>query len=215
MYLTEYQHRACIGRCSVTNILLVAGFLGSGKTAVIAKLIDQLTNAGRRVCVIENEAGTFGVDDLLLDDNPVKVTSLSGGCVCCQLTGQLIDALHTIRADYGPEQVIVELSGVAYPAALPEQIARYLGSDCPVTVLTVADAARWRVLSHAAAPLLRNQLRDSQVQLVTKLDLAEDGETVCEQVRAWCRTPCIFRFQPDGLLPEELTGILCPEEGTQ
>lgn len=194
------------------DILLVSGFLGAGKTTAIAKLTDCLTARGRRVCVVENEAGQFGVDELVLGGSPIRITSLSGGCVCCQLTGELIDALRTIRQDYEPDQVIVELSGLAYPAALPGQIARWLGPDCPVTILTVADGARWKVLSHAAAPLLANQLQDSRAQLLSKLDRCEAPDQVRAEVQALCRTPNGFPFQADGPLPEELFTALWPEE---
>lgn len=194
------------------DILLVSGFLGAGKTTAIAKLADCLTARGRRVCVVENEAGQFGVDDLVLDGSPVRITSLSGGCVCCQLTGELIDALRTIRREYDPNQVIVELSGLAYPAALPGQIAQWLGPDCPVTILAVADGARWKVLSHAAAPLLANQLRDSRAQLLSKLEQCEDPDRLRAEVEALCRTPNSFPFQADGPLPEELLALLWPGE---
>lgn len=55
------------------DILLVSGFLGAGKTTAIAKLTDCLTARGRRVCVVENEAGQFGVDDLVLGGSPGRV----------------------------------------------------------------------------------------------------------------------------------------------
>lgn len=194
------------------DILLVSGFLGAGKTTAIAKLADCLTARGRRVWVVENEAGQFGVDDLILGDSPIRITSLSGGCVCCQLTGELIDALRTIRRDHSPDHVIVELSGLAYPAALPEQIARWLGADCPVTILTVADGARWKVLSHAAAPLLSNQLQDSRAQLLSKLDRCENPDQVRTEVEALCKTPNSFPAPADGPLPGALLSLLWPEE---
>lgn len=195
------------------DILLVSGFLGAGKTTAIARLTDRLTAWGRKVCVVENEAGQFGVDELVLDKKPIQVTSLSGGCVCCQLTGQLIDALRAIRQDFAPDHVIVELSGLAYPTALPGQIGHWLGPECPVAILAVADAARWHVLRHVAAPLLENQLRDSRAQLITKAGQAKDLEAVVEQVRGCCRAPDIFICALDEPLPEGLLAVLWPEGG--
>lgn len=194
------------------NILLVSGFLGAGKTTVIAKLVDCLHDTGQNIWVIENEAGEFGVDDLVLSTSPVRIKSLSGGCVCCQLTGELIDALRAIRDEHDPEQVIVELSGLAYPAALPRQIERWLGPDCPVSILAVADAARWPVLSRVAAPLLNNQLHDSRAQIISKLEQSDDPDGVCGQVRACCAVPNTFSFRADEPLPEGLLAALWPGE---
>ena len=71
------------------------------------------------MAIIENEIGEAGVDDKLLSDGGFQVRPLFGGCVCCQITGDLVTAVEEIRKDLDPDWLIVEMTGLAVPAGPP------------------------------------------------------------------------------------------------
>lgn len=173
--------------------LLFGGFYGSGKTTIITKLIASIQGRGELVCVIENEIGENAIDDLLIRETKVNVTTLSGGCVCCQITGSLIEALIKIRRDYTPDWVIVELSGIAYLADMKEKIAQYMPGPHEVTTISILDAARWDILIKAASIVMINQLEGAEITVVNKLDLLDDFKRISEEA---ARTTIVRQIIP-------------------
>ena len=81
------------------NILLTGGFFGSGKTTVLSKITALLLSRGLRICIIENEIGQNSIDDLLLKTGSVEISTITGGCICCQISGSLIEALRKMEAE--------------------------------------------------------------------------------------------------------------------
>ena len=75
------------------RLVLVAGFLGSGKTTLLEHIARQLTAAGRKIAIIENEAGEIGIDGNYLRQNGLEVQELYGGCICCTLSVDLVVTL--------------------------------------------------------------------------------------------------------------------------
>lgn len=165
------------------RILLTGGFFGSGKTTVVSALTARLLEQGRRVCIVENEIGQFGIDQKLLERAEVNVSTITGGCVCCQVSGGLIAALRQLESDFQPDWVIVELTGAAFADAVVDNLRQYLPGGHPLTVLAVVDSARWTVLSKTARPMLLRQLRGADVIAVTKVDLAREPRAAEEALR--------------------------------
>ncbi len=64
--------------------LIVCGFLGSGKTTLIRRIVREAL-ADRRVVVVEKESGSESVDGFYLRDGGLKVVDLRAGCICCTL----------------------------------------------------------------------------------------------------------------------------------
>lgn len=96
-------------------ILIVSGFLGAGKTSLVRWLLAEAMRNGKRVAVISNEFGALGIDQALLGEGDPAVVQLDGGCVCCQLSDELVDTLEMLRKNVNPDQIIIETSGVALP----------------------------------------------------------------------------------------------------
>lgn len=165
------------------NILLAGGFFGSGKTTVLSKLTALLLRRGLRICIIENEIGQNSIDDLLLNTGSVEISTITGGCICCQISGSLIEALRKMEESLKPDWVLVELTGAAYAEAVVENLRMYLPGAHRLTVMAVADAARWPVLMKAAKPMILRQLRGANVIAVNKADQAKDLHGILEQVR--------------------------------
>ena len=76
--------------------LIISGFLGSGKTTLVSRLLDAARRDGVRLAIISNEFGDTGIDRALLDAGQEGFVELDGGCVCCRLSDALSDTVEMI-----------------------------------------------------------------------------------------------------------------------
>ena len=95
----------------MTKIDIFSGFLGAGKTTLIKKLIKE-AYAGEKLVLIENEFGEIGIDGTFMQDAGIQVTEMNSGCICCSLVGDFGEALKKVLAEYAPDRIIIEPSGV-------------------------------------------------------------------------------------------------------
>ena len=95
----------------MTDIYIISGFLGAGKTTLIKTMVRSAFR-NKEIVVIENDFGEAGIDAGLLRECNLAVTSLSDGCICCSLTGDFEKAIERVVKEYAPEAVLVEPSGV-------------------------------------------------------------------------------------------------------
>jgi G3E family GTPase len=164
-------------------ILLVCGFLGAGKTSVVNHLLAHA--GGRRIAAVVNDFGAVNIDAELISGASDGVVSLSNGCICCSLEGDLLRTLSgLLRRDPRPEFIVIETSGVADPADIVRNLMDpVIWREAPLeTVLCVVDAA-----APAASlddPLLRSQVRAADVVALSKLDLAGSSGAVRDAVKA-------------------------------
>ena len=132
---------------SPTPVTIITGFLGSGKTTLILNLIPQLPPA-YRLALLKNEFGDVAIDSQIASSRAVSgVQELLNGCICCNLVGQLGDALETLRKDVIPDRIVIETSGSAFPATLAMEVNR-LGRETGHYVLdgvvVVIDVENWK-----------------------------------------------------------------------
>jgi G3E family GTPase len=164
-------------------ILLVAGFLGAGKTTLVNHV---LANAGgRRIAAVVNDFGAINIDAELIAGASDGVVSLSNGCICCSLEGDLLRTLAAIlRRTPRPEAIVIETSGVADPADIVRNLMDpVIWREAPLeTVLCVVDATGADALDDA---LLRSQVRAADVVALSKVDLASAAGL--DRVRATLR----------------------------
>lgn len=91
-----------------TYISIVSGFLGSGKTTFLKKIVPHITGS---IALIENEFGDIGIDGDLLDKKfPIK--EIYAGCICCSVASDLKKALEELLVEYEPDHILIEPSGV-------------------------------------------------------------------------------------------------------
>lgn len=159
-------------RGEAMNILLIGGFLGSGKTTIIRSLVRGLTNAGLTCALIENEVGQVGMDDLLIDQPGLQVTQLFGGCVCCQISGDLIEALGKIEDQIAPDWVVVEMSGLAMLSELRSTIGQYGRPSFQAVAVTVVDLSRFHLLITALEPVFDHQAEGADIAFLNKADVS-------------------------------------------
>ncbi len=158
------------------KILILGGFLGSGKTTVLVELAKHVIGddpgSSPKVVIIENEIGEVGVDDVLLRSGGLQVKNMFAGCVCCTLAGELVPTIHQLQSEYDPNLVILEATGVACPKSIADMIEKHL-PDIPVRICTIVDAKRWPRIKPAIGNLIQDQLEGASTVLVNKTDLVE------------------------------------------
>ncbi|KKY16299.1 hypothetical protein UCRPC4_g05961 [Phaeomoniella chlamydospora] len=129
-------------------VTIITGFLGSGKTTLILNLIPQLPK-NYRLALLKNEFGDLAVDSQLASQQSISgVRELLNGCICCNLVGQLGDALLQLRNEVKPDRIIIETSGSAFPATLAMEVNRLAHSNSGSFVLdgviSVIDVENWK-----------------------------------------------------------------------
>ncbi len=129
--------------------LVISGFLGSGKTSLVRHLLAEAKREGQRLAVISNEFGALGIDRELLGAGGEAFVELEGGCVCCELSNDLIETLQRLYEEVSPDRIVVETSGVALPFDTQlnfwrEPVCNWIGDDMAVVVVDASqlDAAR-------------------------------------------------------------------------
>jgi cobalamin biosynthesis protein CobW len=127
-------------------VLVVSGFLGSGKTTLVRRLLADAQAEGVRVALVSNEFGELGIDAALLGRMRDDYVELRGGCVCCKLSDQLVETLEMLRRRVDPDRVVIETSGVALPYETQlhfarEPVARWIASDAAVVLVDAEQLA--------------------------------------------------------------------------
>ena len=179
------------------KILLLSGFLGSGKTSALLQLASYLvrtsTKDGTSVMIIENEIGEVGVDDKVLKAQGLQVKELFAGCACCTGGADLLADIRTIRDSMAPDWIIIEATGVAYPLQIKENVEACF--RIPVKILALADAKRWKRLHAYMAQLIEGQVDAADCILLNKVDLVEEAEAdaIVEELRRYNPTAAIHK----------------------
>ena len=152
---------------SKTPIVIITGYLGAGKTTFLRKIISSMK---KKFAILMNEFGEIGIDGKILAGKNVKISELSGGCVCCSLTGELTEAIKEIQKKYAPEIIFIETTGVAEPDSIVGALEG-LGEKMKIdSVITIADAdalSRFPSLGHTG----RVQIEMADAILLNKVDL--------------------------------------------
>jgi len=162
-----------------TPVTIVTGFLGSGKTTLINRILRE--SHGERIAVIENEFGEVGVDaEFLATGGDETIIQLANGCVCCTVRGDLARALHELagRADAGDfhfDRVIIETTGVADPGPV---IQTFLAETALLTRYHLDGVVALADCLHAAELLGeraegRAQIAYADRLLITKADQSD------------------------------------------
>jgi G3E family GTPase len=166
------------------RLIVLTGFLGSGKTTFLARFIEEQAAKNGFVAVIQNEIGQKGLDGKLMGQH-YAVTEVDEGCVCCTLAGSLRAALSGILSEFQPDFVVLETTGLANPANLLSEIADLddLLEFASVTTMVDAAGAARALDDHEVA---RSQVRLADVLLVNKADLV--SESALDELETRLRT---------------------------
>jgi G3E family GTPase len=119
----NFERDPLAGKIPVT---LITGFLGSGKTTLISKLVKHPDM--RRVAVVINEIGEIGIDHDLVTMSSENITLLANGCICCSVRTDMQETLRELFAQRRAglmvdfDRVIVETTGLADPAPVVQTL---------------------------------------------------------------------------------------------
>lgn len=151
-------------------LTVVSGYLGSGKTTLINRLLAE--DHGLRLMVMVNDFGAINIDEALLASATEDTIALTNGCVCCTMGADLFLALgDALDRTPRPDHLVIEASGIADPAAIAnaaiaEPEMSYAG------IITLVDALNADALLDDAliAPQVAQQITAADLVRVTKAD---------------------------------------------
>ncbi|WFR77180.1 GTP-binding protein [Janthinobacterium rivuli] len=163
-------------------VTIITGFLGSGKTTMLKRILQG--DHGMRIAVIENEFAAESIDHgLLVQDSDEQIVEMNNGCICCSVRGDLIRILGELHArrqagTIGFDHVIIETTGLAAPGPVAQtffaepSISEFYMLDA---ILTVVDArhAQQQLTAHKEA---QEQVGFADRILLSKTDLVSKDE---------------------------------------
>ena len=152
-------------------VTVVSGFLGSGKTTLINRILRE--EHGLSIAVIVNDVGDLDVDAALLRDQGDEIVSLRNGCVCCSMQGDLVSQVARLVDEKDFDHIIIEASGVSEPGNIVRALKYPQLRDTVFTSAVVAliDAELFPELKGNARYLAGEQLAAADVVLLNKVDL--------------------------------------------
>ncbi|MDD4312789.1 MAG: GTP-binding protein [Eubacteriales bacterium] len=192
-----------------TEIIILSGFLGAGKTTLIQRWLKEGAFHGR-IAVVENDFGEVGVDAELLRSGNISVTELSAGCICCSLSGNFVRALEELIENYTPDTILIEPSGVgmlsdvkkacANPRILPHASVR-----CAVTIVDIKRVHRY--LENFGA-FYEDQIRRADTIVLSRVEQSPELiPAALERIFALNDRARVFTEPWDRLVPAEVLSI--------
>jgi len=160
----------------MTKIDIFSGFLGAGKTTLIKKLIAE-AYAGEKLVLIENEFGEIGIDGGFMQDAGVEVTEMNSGCICCSLVGDFGEALKKVLADFAPDRILIEPSGVGKLSDVIKAV-QAIGSDDAIlnSYTTVVDAAKCKMYMKNFGEFFNDQIENAATIILSHTSSAGDAK---------------------------------------
>ena len=157
-------------------IILIGGYLGSGKTTYLNRLLSEAN--GRKLAVLVNDFGTINIDARLVEASVDDVVALQNGCICCSLAmGMQSAILKVLKRDEKPEAIVIEASGVADPG----EVAKILSDEAmrPFAslelIISMLDCESLPSYQATELKLIREQLRYSGIVMLTKVAQASNA----------------------------------------
>lgn len=160
-----------------TPVLLLTGYLGSGKTTLVNRILAN--RKGIKFAVIVNDIGEVNVDANLIEAGGVvdqkgdSLVALQNGCICCTLKMDLVQQLNEIVSQGKFDYIVIEASGICEPAPIAQTICAYPqmypnlaknGKAVLDSIVTVVDARRMCDEFSAGNDLLKKNLQEDDLE---------------------------------------------------
>ena len=162
---------------SETPVLLLTGYLGSGKTTLVNRILNN--KRGIKFAVIVNDIGEVNIDASLIEKGGIvgkkddSLVALQNGCICCTLKMDLIEQLHDITRTHRFDYIVIEASGICEPVpiaqticSMPQMGAEYMLDglarlDC---ICAVVDALRLKDEFGCGGALLSADIDEEDIE---------------------------------------------------
>lgn len=162
------------------KIILVSGFLGSGKTRFIKSLVEK---TDKSIVILENEFGDLNLDsdylksDIGDNEDDVKVWELTNGCICCSTNLDFTHSILTIANTLNPDYLIVEPSGVAKINNIIKKIKKisYERIELGLPILII-DAKNYKNILENYSEYVKEELFYNGIVVVSKSENFDDSQ---------------------------------------
>lgn len=154
----------------MTKIDIVSGFLGAGKTTLIKKLLAEAF-PGEKLVLIENEFGEISIDGGFLKESGVQISEMSAGCICCSLVGDFHKALKDVQAQFHPDRILIEPSGVGKLSDVIVAVQNTADETDDMKLnsfVTVADATKVKVYMKNFGEFYNNQIESAGTIILSR-----------------------------------------------
>ena len=163
------------------SFTVIGGFLGSGKTTLLNSILAA--SHGMRFALLVNDFGALNIDQTLIKHQGSRIMQLANGCICCSLSGGLVDSMvELMRHREVIDHILIEASGVSYPSRIMD-FARIDPDLQPGLTIVLIDAFNLpdQIDDLRLAEAVKAQIESADLFLVTKGDLVRKAEV------DWCR----------------------------
>ena len=172
----------------MTNVTIISGFLGAGKTTLIQKLLKEAFQ-GEKCVLLENEYGEVGIDGGFMKDSGIEITELNSGCICCTLAGDFTDAIGEIVEKFHPDRLIIEPSGVGKLSDIRrvvEEQEKETGLIHLTGSATVVDAGKCKMYLKNFGEFFEDQVKCAETVVFSRTQKVSEEklETAYELVRS-------------------------------
>lgn len=153
----------------MTNIIVISGFLGAGKTTFIKALLSHQKDLSK-VAIIENDFGDINLDANMIGEYHLRVETFSSGCICCSLSGDFQLGLRALIKDIHPKLLIIEPSGVGKLSDILSTIDA-VQSDLALNlmrVITLVDGSKAEVYLENFSEFFEDQIRYADTIIITR-----------------------------------------------
>ena len=194
----------------MTKVDIYSGFLGAGKTTLIKKMIQE-GYQGQKLVLIENEFGEIGIDGGFLQDAGINITEMNSGCICCSLVGDFGKALEKVIAEYHPDRIIIEPSGVGKLSDVIGAVNKVTGPDVTLGyTVAVVDAGKVKVYTKNFGEFYNNQVETASTIILSRTDAVPQAklDTAVELLREHNQVATIITTPWGQLTGEQLISAM-------
>ena len=194
----------------MTKVDIYSGFLGAGKTTLIKKMIQE-GYQGQKLVLIENEFGEIGIDGGFLQDAGINITEMNSGCICCSLVGDFGKALEKVIAEYHPDRIIIEPSGVGKLSDVIGAVNKVTGPDVTLGyTVAVVDAGKVKVYTKNFGEFYNNQVETASTIILSRTDAVPQAklDTAVELLREHNQVATIITTPWGQLTGEQLVSAM-------
>ena len=202
----------------MTQIDIISGFLGAGKTTFIQKLLQESLK-GENVVLIENEFGEIGIDSGFLKNSGIEIREMNQGCICCSLVGDFETSLKEVIETYKPDRILIEPSGVGKLSDILSAV-KTVSANLPVHLdgaVTVVDSTKAKLYNKNFGEFFDDQIRYATSIVLSRTDIAteEKVEEAIQIVRALNPKANLITTAIKELSGEKLLEIIGQEENLE